>query len=315
MFEIPAVWTRCGLVLAHRQNGKGLDVIGDPCIVWDATISGWRMFLFADPPGHGQAICMSRSDVGPGNWQFLGPLPFTNAELLPGGHTHKPFVVMDPYHPNHAARIEGQYCLVTVNSFAGQKVVQQAWADQLTGPWTLTGNILIPLGERTTFDDKHVDAVTGYYFAERNEILYFYMGYPASPQPNRMSPYGSAQAAAIQRVGEGTATKLGVVLPPHETPGHWAAGWVGGLQLLPGKQHRWIALLNASPTAPDPADRSISREEPPPSLGGFAVCDEEWPVRGWRWCPQPIEWIQDIPRAPVKYSYAACASAGARAMM
>jgi hypothetical protein len=152
---------------------------------------------------------------------------------------------------------------------------------------------LIGLGEATG------DAVTRYYFAERKEILYFYMGYPARPQPNRVSSYGSAQAAAIQRVGERTAKKLGVVLPPHATPGHWAAGWVGGLQLLPGKQHRWIALLNASPTASDPADPTISREEPPPSLGGFAVCDEEWPVRGWRWRPQPIERIQDIPTSAI----------------
>ena len=91
--------------------------------------------------------------------------------------------------------------------------------------------------------------------------------------------------------------KQGVILPPSSVPGHWAAGWVGGLQLMPGKKHRWIAIVNASPTAPDPSDTAESREEPPPSLGGFAYCDEPWPIEGWEWCPEPIEWIEDIPAA------------------
>ncbi|MGE5528747.1 MAG: hypothetical protein ACM3X6_06355, partial [Patescibacteria group bacterium] len=78
------------------------------------------------------------------------------------------------------------------------------------------------------------------------------------------------------------------------------SGWVGGLQLLPGAKHRWIAVLNASPTPPRQDDSSIHREEPPPSLGGFAYCDEEWPVRGWQWCPEPIEWIEDIPREAIE---------------
>jgi hypothetical protein len=69
----------------------------------------------------------------------------------------------------------------------------------------------------------------------------------------------------------------------------------GGLQILPGKSHRWIAVINASPTSPRQGANEIFREEPPPSLGGFAYCDEEWPVRGWQWCPQPIERIEDIP--------------------
>jgi hypothetical protein len=74
---------------------------------------------------------------------------------------------------------------------------------------------------------------------------------------------------------------------------------VGGLQLLPGKQHRWVAMANASPTAPDPTDQNIWREEPPPSLGGFAYCDEEWPVSGWHWFPEPLEWIEDLPEQAV----------------
>ena len=74
---------------------------------------------------------------------------------------------------------------------------------------------------------------------------------------------------------------------------------MGGLQLIQGKTHRWLGLVNASPTAPSPTDTSISREEPPPSLGGFAYCDETWPVSGWHWEPNPIEWIEDIPEQAV----------------
>jgi len=57
--------------------------------------------------------------------------------------------------------------------------------------------------------------------------------------------------------------------------------------------------VNASPTAPDPADKAESREEPPPSLGGFAYCDEQWPVKGWRFALEPIERIGDIPASAV----------------
>jgi hypothetical protein len=65
--------------------------------------------------------------------------------------------------------------------------------------------------------------------------------------------------------------------------------------LLPGREHRWLGLANASPTAPRADDTSLASEEPPPSLGGFAVCDEEFPTSGWRWCDEAIERIDDIP--------------------
>ena len=142
-----------------------------------------------------------------------GPLPFTNPGALLGGGTHKPYVVMEAHHPNRAARIEGRYSLVTVSWLEGHKVIQQAWAERLSGPWTLAEAPLIGLGARDEFDAKHADAVTGFFFPERNEILYFYMGYPEVAQPRRRSPLGSAQGAAIQRVGGPQARKIGVVLP------------------------------------------------------------------------------------------------------
>jgi hypothetical protein len=299
MCTIPKCWKRGGLVLPCNAEGVGSAVMGDPCIVWDEELGGWRMFLFCYPPGHGQAICLSKDNVGAGQWTFLGPLTFTNPEALLGGFTHKPYVVMDSRGMNHAAVIDGRYCLVTVSSIAGHKVVQQAWATKLAGPWSLEPGALIPLGAESDFDGKHVDAVSAYYFAERREIVYFYMGYPSQPQLGRGNRYGSAQGCATQRLGEKTVQKQGIILPPSSERGHWASGWVGGLQLVPGEEHRWLAILNASPTEPDPNCADEFREEPPPSLGGFAYSDEYWPVSGWHWCSQPIEWIDEIPAEAV----------------
>ena len=293
--EIPKVWERKGLVLPRIKTEKGSSVAGDPCIVWDEGISNWRMVLFFSPPGHAHAICTSKNSVGPRCWKFIGPLEFSNPQSLLGGRTHKPYIVMDAYHSNQAARINGQYRLVTVSYKEGHKIIQRARAERLAGPWVLDPDPLIDLGKPEAFDAKHTDAVTGYHFPDRKEVLYFYMGYPQEPQDRKVSPLGSAQAVAVEPEAGGNANKQGTILPPCQVKGHWASGWVGGLQLLPGRSHKWIAIINASPTTPDPDDKTRSREEPPPSLGGFAYCDEDWPVTGWHWCPEPIEWIEDIP--------------------
>ena len=291
-FAIPSAWSRRGVVLERKRSDGG--VSGDPCIVWDETIPGWRMVLFYDPPGHAQAICTNRDDLGPGQWKLEGPLPVTNPQAV--GGFHKPFIVMDPDHPNQAAKVDGRYWLLVVSFKDGHKQVQRAWAEKLAGPWTFEPQPIIPPGTETDFDAKHTDAVTGYYFPERKEFLYFYMGYPRRAQPRKVSPFGSAQAVATQTLGQTVATKRGVVLEPCQQAGHWASGWVGGLQLLRGSGHRWVAVLNASPTAPDPGQKAVWTEEPPPSLGGFAWCDEEWPVQGWHFAPEPIEWVKDIPK-------------------
>jgi hypothetical protein len=292
---IPKTWTRQGVVLKRSKAEQG--VSGDPCIVWDEAITGWRMVLFYDPPGHAQAICTNRNDLGPGQWKFEGPLPVTNPQAV--GGFHKPFIVMDPDKPNYAAKIEGRYCLLVVNFKNGHKQVQRAWSEKLAGPWTFEIESVIPPGAENDFDAKHTDAVTGYYFPERKEFLYFYMGYPKVAQPRRISPFGSAQAVATQKLGEKVATKRGVILEPCQQAGHWASGWVGGLQLLHGTKHRWVAVVNASPTGPDPGKKAVWTEEPAPSLGGFAWCDEEWPVQGWHFSPEPIEWVKDIPKEAI----------------
>jgi len=298
-FDAPSRWQRGGLVLPRSGGGVGAGVMGDPCIVWDETISGWRMVLFCAPPGHAQAICRSATEVGPGNWEFLGPLQFTNPDAAPNGTTHKPYILQEAHRPNHAAKIDGRYMLVSVGHLQNWKhtYVHRAWAEQLAGPWTWDPQPLIPPGGPGDFDEKHTDAVSGLYFPQRRECVYFYMGYPQSRQPRRISPYGSAQGVAMESLDHlGTVRKLGIILPPQQCRGHWASGYVGGLQPVPGRRHRWVAMANASPTAPIPdQDQSISREEPPPSLGGFAFTDEEYPISGWQWSEEPLEWIEDIP--------------------
>ena len=291
--SLPRRWERRGSAVRRPAAGPGSAVVGDPCVVWDEEDGLWRMFLVLDPPGHGQAVCDDRAG-DPTAWRIAGPLRFTNPEALIGGRTHKPFVVMDPRRPGQAARPGGRYYLLTVSGTA-HKLVQRAWSQRLAGPWTVEPGPLIGPGAEADFDGRHADAVSGYFFSERDEFLYFYMGYPLRAQPRRSSPYGSAQGIALQPLNEPLARKAGVILPPHPEPGHWGAGWVGGLQLLPGREHRWVGVVNASPTPPDPADTTVSREEPPPSLGGFALCDQEWPIAGWRWTDEPIEGIADIP--------------------
>jgi len=300
MFTPATHWRRLGLVLSRPHSGTHNDVAGDPSIVWDPEINNWRMVLFYSPPGHGQAVCTGQHPVTglPDQWRFDGPLQFTNpAALSPGEHPHKPYIVTDAYRPNIAANVDGKYWLLCVPFRRGHKFVQRAWSVSLAGPWTWEEGALIPPGAEQDWDGKHTDAVSGIYFPDRREFVYFYMGYPQVAQANRPhSPWGSAQGVAVQSADGGPARKLGIILPPAAQPGHWAGGYVGGLQVLPGKDHRWIALANASPTPPQlDSDRSISREEPPPSLGGFAWTDAEYPTSGWHWFDQPLEWIEQVP--------------------
>ena len=294
LVSFPTRLRRGGLVLSS-EGGSG--VAGDPCIVRDDDVGGYRMVLFFDPAGHADSVCRSYVDVGPSQWSTPKPLRFSNPDAVNRGYTHKPFIVQNAYVPNQAAWVGGKFWLVSFCILRGSdaKYVHRASADSLAGPWTWEIQPLIVPGTAGAFDAKHVDAVSGYYFADRGEFLYFYMGYPRHGQSGVRSAFGSALGAATQHLDAAGVRRLGRVLPPSNVPGHWAGGYVGGFQLLPGREHKWVALLNASPTAPLLDDTSIAREEPPPSLGGFAFCDEEWPIDGWQYCAEPLEWIDAVP--------------------
>ncbi len=206
---------------------------------------------------------------------------------------------MDAHRPNKAAFVDGHYWLVTV-SFTGnarEKRIQRASATDLAGPWTIEPGDLISRGGPGDFDEKHADAVSGFWFEEFNQFVYYYMGYPDTAQPWSSSPFGNAIGVATQQVGQ-HAKKLGPMLLPSIVPGHWASGYLGGLQLLPGTTHRWIAVLNASPSKPDQS-ASLTSEEPPPSLGGLAFSDSEFPTEGWVLADEPFEWIEQLPERAI----------------
>lgn len=291
-FAIPTRFTRLGRIVGFGAE-RGTIINGDPCIVWDEAEHAWRMFYFCLPPGHAQALC-SGNPATAANWRELGPLTFTNADALPDGIAIKPFVVLDPHRPNRAAHIDGRHCLVLVTNFR-RREVRRAWSDTLAGPWTLENEPIIAPGDDDAIDAKHVEAPSAYWFADRKAFVYFYMATPKNPQGRAASPLGSCQAAAIQHLHEPRARKLGSVLLPSPVPNHWTAGWIGGLQLVGRRGSGWVALINAGANAPTVGDTAITQDEPPPSLGGFAVTDDPNAVTGWRALDEPIERIDDIP--------------------
>jgi hypothetical protein len=263
-----------------RGNAGELDcsVVGDPCIVWDEQLDAWRMFYFAQG-GRGccSAWAASRSgeDVAPGDWQKGGIVPLANPECLADADNwHKWWVVLEPGRHNRAACIDGSFWSLFVSRHPG-KVIQVARAVRLSGPWHVVAEPILVPGPGDAPDGLNCDSPTAYWFAPRQQVLIYYKAYPRHPQRDcPHSGFGSASAAALWRPGQAKAAKLGKLL----TPAGWAPGWIGGVQLLPGRPGRWEGLLNASPTAP--ADKS--HREPAPSLGGWAFCDAAFPSHSWR---------------------------------
>jgi hypothetical protein len=219
-----------------------------------------------------------------------------NPEVLPEGLAFKPFPILDAHVPGRAARVDGRYWLLVLLDRERRRV-HRAHAPTLEGPWTIESEPLISPGNDADFDGSHAEAPSGYWFSDRREFLYFYMGTPRRVQARTASPLGSVQAAAVQRAGDPSARKLGPILAPSSLTGHWAAGWVGGLQLVGRRGNGWVALVNAGPTPPRLGDDGLTKDEPPPSLGGWATTDEPIAVRGWRFLDTPIERIEEIPPA------------------
>lgn len=279
--------SRC--VLPRGPKGDfDSQVVGDPCIVWDDEVGTWRMFYFASSYGDrgatialaaGMALSKSAEDIQPGEWRKVGQVPLTNPEdLYEGRPGHKWWVVMNGRVCNRAARINGRYWALFVST--GPKVIEVASATRLAGPWTLAREpILIPGTESTAPDGKHCDTPTAYWFDDLGKVLIFYKAYPLHSQPLQPgSPFGSSSVVAWWHPGERRAQKGRQILIPG-SGGAWNRGWIGGVQLLhDGKTGGWYALMNGSPTPPE----DKSNREPAPSLGGWAICDDRMPDRGWR---------------------------------
>jgi hypothetical protein len=275
-----ARWRHLGRVVLSRGPAGAFDsaIVGDPCIVWDPDIGNWRMFYFAVGEsfvGTGVAVSRSANHVDSGDWIKVGRLPI-DGQLADG--CHKFWVLMDPRQPGQAVRLGDQYIGFFTAFLGGAKVIGRARARQLAGPWRSDELPVIANGAPEDFDGQGADAVSAYWFGDHDRILLFYMAYPAQPQKEQpFSPRGPCQAVATLVERAAPAEKLGPILRPGSAARHWCNGWIGGLQLLPTKDHRWVGLVNGSPT---PVHEGHG--EPDPSIGGWAWCDEELPVKGWR---------------------------------
>lgn len=298
----PAVWEHLGCALERGEPGSpDASVTGDPCIVWDEDMNAWRMFYFGQRHAAGaevncvmHALSMGAHGVGPGQWTKCGPITYTNPQALPGD-AHKPYILMDAYNPNRAAKIHGDYVLYMVLWETGHKRIYRAHAASLAGPWTFEEPPVLSLGSPEAFDGYHVDTVSAYHFADRGETLLLYKGYPTVPQTDTLgSPYGSRSAAAWIPDGQATAERGNVLLCP-DTHGAWYGGWVGGMQLIPAEDGGWWALCNASPTPPKSVDEEPDMREPAPSLGGWAKTTAQVPVAGWVFEREPITMIENLP--------------------
>jgi hypothetical protein len=303
-------WDYLGPALERGAEGEyDASVTGDPCIVLDEERSCYHMFYFAqnhdqrrqEINGNAHAVSRALDQVGASDWLKLGLLRYSNPETLPAGQASKPWILMDPHHPNRAIRIDGTYRLFTVSFDRGHKSIWMAVAFSLDGPWTVQPEPVLRPGKQSDFDGYHVDTVTAYWFGDMDLILLFYKGYPATPQADQpLSPWGSSLAAAVMRPGDRVARKLGKIITAPAVPGHWLCGWVSGLQLVPDGHGAWYGLMSGSPTPPVSVSEEPEMREPAPSLGGWAHTAESWPISGWIPEPLPIRTIADLPEPAVQ---------------
>ncbi|MBI4516913.1 MAG: hypothetical protein HY699_13970 [Deltaproteobacteria bacterium] len=291
-----ARWRHLGPVILPRGPAGAFDsgIVGDPCIVWDEDLGNWRMFYFAlgeSFVGTGVAVARTPSRVDSGDWIKTGRLPLLGPLAE---NAHKFWILMDPRRPGQAVRLGTEYVGFFAAFQAGAKIVGRARARHLAGPWHTDAEPVVPNGTAGAFDARGADAPTAYWFADRGRILLYYMAYPAEPQADQpISPLGPCQAAAVLDPGAAKAEKLGPILRPGSHARHWCNGWIGGLQLLPTANHQWVALVNGSAT---PVYEGHG--EPDPSVGGWARCDDEFPVAGWKFDLKhsPIELPAQLPQ-------------------
>lgn len=297
-------WEPIGRPFLRGEAGEfDHGVTADPCIVWDEDNQKWLMYYFAEAGAvsgfclnAGMAVSKSATDVGGlGDWVKLGKAKFANPEALWTNNPHKPWILMDPYRPNHAAKIDGRYHLFFVNLIGRLRVIQRAESDSLYGPWVVQKEPILKPDRLDAFDGYWCDTITAYWFAERGTILLFYKGYPQYPQADQLrSPMGSSAAAAVMAPADKTATKLGRIIAPSNRPSSWYAGWVSTLQIIPAKDGGWYGLTIASPTPPASVTSQPYMREPCPSLGGWAYCPEPFPDRNWRMEDRPIQWVNEL---------------------
>ncbi len=264
------------------ENSFDSRVVGDPCIIWDEDINTWRMFYFAGgSKGSQTGIAISKSDeeIGPGDWKKAGEINYTNPEAkLNPSSAHKFEVIMDPYKPNHTSKIKGKYWGIFTTNNKGNKHIQVAWAEKLSGPWTIREKpILSP--DDNFIDGRHCDTPAAYWFEEKNYVAVFYKAYPKLSQERMQpeSPFGSATVLAYWHPDDSVAVKAAILNRPGQNDA-WNKGWMSSPMIFyDQKNEYWYALTNGSPTPPI----DDSHREPAPCLGGWIICsgnrlDDKW---------------------------------------
>jgi len=295
-------WKHIGSALSRGSEGSyDADVTGDPCIVWDEEIKSWRMFYFAQRRDSNEkeynsiAQATNSNSVFPdtGDWQKQGPISYTNPEVV-GDGAHKPWILMDPFCPNRAVKIDNQYILFSATYIGHNKVIHIGRSSSLAGPWTMNPEPILNRGEKGDFDAYHVDTITAYWFEEKQKILLYYKGYPEDIQTDQpSSPYGSSTAAALIDPTNDNLEKLGKIIMPSDKS--FMSGWISTPQLFPADQGGWYGIITGSPSSPVSIEEEPHMREPAPSLGGWAYTSEEFPVEGWELLPDPITTLEEIP--------------------
>jgi len=302
---LPMKWDRLNTILERGEEGAyDCHVIGDPCVVWDETLQKYRMFYFGQNHIEGKeinqsacAVSKSATEVGPGDWEKIGLIKYTNPEIV-GYDAHKAWVVIDAGHPNIPAKINGEYWIFQAVYRGGHnKKIMVCKSKNLEGPWTIQEEYVLDLGGSGEFDEYNCDSPTAYWFKEKQKILIFYKGYPAKPQRDQpVSPLGSGLGAAEMSPGDKVAVKFGKILAPCVDSKHWASGWISTPNIFKAAKGGWYGFLNGAVNEPAPVEMEPAMREPAPSYGGWIYTPEEYPVKGWDYVQdRPVEWIDEIP--------------------
>jgi len=227
--------------------------------------------------------------------EFDGLLKIANPQVA--GWTHKPYIVTEAGRPNQAAKVDGKYWLLSV-AVRKEKITRNTFIAPGRLPWRAvdvrkraadSGRRAWGLRRETHGRGFRVvlSAAAG--------ISLFLHGLSAVGSATRHQPVWKCAGRRIAegRRSAGDEARHDPSAGSNQRPlgerlfGRRTAGT--------GKSHRWIAMINASPLRLSSAMVLFMPKNRPPSLGGFAFCDEEWPVKGWQFAPQPIEWIEQIP--------------------
>ena len=220
-------------------------IVGEPFLVKDPNVNGWRMYFFKSEPPNQLADYTSTAPTLAGPW---------SQEVEVSAGSHKMVILVDKY--GYPVVVQNSYHAYTVR-FTGTvttentgKQIHHMTAPTLAGPWEDMG---VSIGNT---NKGNSDAP--YALWHNNQVNLFFMNVPLTGNytiRRATNDYGSMTSGFVE--------KEDVITP---RPGFWDEGWVGGSQVRfdPNTNNWWI-LYNASSSPP-----AFPGAEPGPSRIGFA---------------------------------------------